>query len=779
MNGPIRSHPHLLLREHIAQIQRALKALAEWHSPTTLNQETARLAQQAARLHDVGKASAAFQEYIRQPEDYTHHPRWKSHTPLSLVLTLLLGQQKHWNPLETLLLALVVRGHHSSLATLPGQYFTRVVDTDLDTFASSTLVEVLKEQIPSCSLQALTEATGLDFQLLASSVSDPGRGVQHAKRYLQSTILLAWQHLSPPQALAFRIQTQLVFSLLLEADKALLAVSDPDLYLIRERRPWQAEWVDHLIGQPTLSPTNEVRHAIRQEIIQRMQEQSDAGLYSLTAPTGAGKTLLAATWAMTLREQTADQSGTQRKIIVVLPFLSIIDQTIVQYQAVLRQGTVLEDGSWLMASHSLADHDYREDLEEQDESFFVDSWRSDLIITTYDQFLMALMDPRARHQMRFHHLLDALIVLDEVQSLPVSLWTPLDAILQELTRVSQTQVLLMSATLPTILPGAISLLPDHARYFSRFNRYRMAFHLHEPTSIDDFIHMVQELLPTWVSQGERILITLNTRASARRVFDAVKEAWSEDLSIDRLLITADVTPRDRLVKIAQIKKNRPCIVVSTQTIEAGVDIDMTRVYRDFAPWDSLVQIAGRCNREGSQEPGTVEIWDLTNENTRRYSELIYDPVHLQITRSILETTKVIEEPDVLALSDQYFQGLAQAKESGRVLLEQFVRWLPHPPIREWLRGKQHLHYILVVVEQDPDLVQAMESAQRLSDRWKRREAWRRLAGRIAAVSITVIARPGFHPGSIADPFYGETWRLRDGYYSSETGLDWEGDTAIL
>ena len=115
-------------------------------------------------------------------------------------------------------------------------------------------------------------------------------------------------------------------------------------------------------------------------------------------------------------------------------------------------------------------------------------------------------------------------------------------------------------------------------------------------------------------------------------------------NIPLLFLSADVTPLDRLDAIKTIKKGNPCIVVSTQCIEAGVDIDMDFVIRDFAPFDSLIQIAGRCNRNGRiSRPATVEVVDLSNEQGKRYSDMVYDDVHLQVTRQLIEHIEEIEE----------------------------------------------------------------------------------------------------------------------------------------
>ncbi len=247
-----------------------------------------------------------------------------------------------------------------------------------------------------------------------------------------------------------------------------------------------------------------------------------------------------------------------------------------------------------------------------------------------------------------------------------------------------------------------------------------------------------------------------------------------------------MTPKDRLKKIDTMKDNQPCIVVSTQCIEAGVDIDMGVVIRDFAPWDSIVQIAGRCNREGKRGKWLpVEIVDLVSEKGRRYSEMIYDEVSLQVTRKLLESFFVIKEEVVLPVSDQYFKELDGLKDTGKEHLNRFAQWQEDVSVRELLRGKDREQYSFLVIEQDPLLKKAMTEANNIDDRWKRREAWRALSGRIAEITVNLYARSGFAPEEIATNFLGH-WILRDGYYDSERGIMLEnklwnmnGDTLIF
>ena len=752
----LKSHPDIELREHINQVLVAGDYLCKWHSDNVITPDIKKTLQKIILLHDVGKATKEFQEYINNPGAYTGDPMEKSHTPMSTLLSILLSVEEEWDALETMMISACILGHHGALPTTE----------KLREIGRGNIAKTLSKQIPFLQVEGIKQHCDVDVSRLKLN----SRPWVVAKEHLDDYIFPIFNSLSIEKGLIFRLKTQLLFSILLEADKAFLAVKEPQKYIELKRKQWMAEWVDKKIGRPEETLINKIRQSIRTDIEKKIEKIEEPGIFSLTSPTGSGKTLLAATWLLKLREKRC-KKGVCPRIIIVLPFLSVIDQTVKEYESLLRKGDRKSDGSWLLQSHSLSDRKYKEGLEGESEHFFIDTWRTEVVITTYDQFLMVLMDPKARYQMRFHNLCDSLIVMDEVQSLPYKLWEPLEAILKSLVKIGNSSVLLMSATLPSIIPDAKPLVEDYSDYFKSLNRYRIEFRVDEKMTIEDFGDVVFSHRDEWLKKGKRVLITLNTRRSARYVRDKLEKGWPKDYSeIPLLFISADVTPKDRTKKIEIIKKKKPCIVVSTQCIEAGVDIDMDYVIRDFAPFDSIIQIAGRCNRNGKKEQGTIEIVDITDEKGRRYSDMIYDDIHLQVTRQVIENKTEIEEKEILPLANSYFNVLAERKDTGKKHLENFVRWQKDISVRELLRGKEREKYTFLVLGQDTGLKEEMKKANEIENRWKRREAWRAIAGRIANISVSVYAKPGFIPETIAEEYLGQ-WILRDGFYSSERGLD--------
>jgi CRISPR-associated endonuclease/helicase Cas3 len=268
--------------------------------------------------------------------------------------------------------------------------------------------------------------------------------------------------------------------------------------------------------------------------------------------------------------------------------------------------------------------------------------------------------------------------------------------------------------------------------------------------------------------GRRVLVTLNTRRSARHVRDALAEAGVAPLEF----LTADVTPKERLEAIGRIKAGGRCVVVATQCVEAGVDIDLGLAIRDFAPLDSLIQVAGRCNRNGHGPRGDVEVVSLVDDRDRAYAEMIYDAVLLQATRRVLGDLCVVDEERVFELAGAYFQELHREKDTGEQVTRAWASWDELDPVRELLRGPESRQESFLVVEQDDSLLDELCRVAAVPDRWDRRREFRGLSARVARVTVSVYSRPGLDPARYADRDpTGTLWVLRPGFYQPGRGLD--------
>lgn len=770
-DAPLLSHPTLLLNKHIEQVNTAATFLFNTHSEKVRTQRsaTAAILDALIRGHDLGKGSPAFQIYIRNPNHYRGDFRAKEHSALSAALTLLWAKQQHWEPLTVLALIQAIAGHHAGFATL--EYLENRLRLDDD--------DPLLSQWAALNRVELENASGLMLNNTEGEFEDGRRWLFRRQRIGEHLTAL-----SIPEAIQFRLWTQFLFSLLLEADKAFLALHKENMqqYLHLVRPELTVDCVEKRLTQLKITPLTALRRELRTRITAGCN--GEFCCYTLTLPTGTGKTLLAAYWALVQRQQLA-QKGTPPRIVIALPFLSIVDQTEQEYRKLFGLNeTGTAQSELLLASHSLSQREYElegEKLGAEYTRFYLDTWRSEVIVTTFDQLLLALLSPRTRYQMRGHVLMDAVIILDEVQTLPCQLWDLVDQVLRGLTEEGNSRVLLMSATQPALLTGARELSGNAvqiADIFNQFKRYQIILRHQQPQFIDDFIAELIPRLMEWYAIGQQVLITLNTRASAKAIWRAVRAYFPNTPSV--WFITADVTPRDRLAKIAAIKalnKGESCIVVSTQTIEAGVDIDMDIVIRDFAPLDALVQIAGRCNRNHQlgEYGGRVEIVSLISAKGFNYAQMIYDSVLLDISREVLHNqAEVIGENEVFALGQQYFNLIKLRKNTGAELTRSFAYWEEMPDVKRLLRDYIEQVAFLVLDENEHWLLNQLKVALDVEERWKRREALRALASELQRRTVTVYARSGFHPEDYAE-LIGAFWVLRAGYYHSDSGLNLKDD----
>ena len=747
------SHPHLTLKEHLEQVIEAISWLIKKHSPQIWEQAPELLAilERTGRAHDIGKASHAFQKYIVRPEKYHGDPLEKAHSPISLLFTLYLSQKEKMSFQESLMAAAAVAGHHSGMPTRE----------DL----SRMLMDSIPTSIWKCIYSGFPiiqseQATGLFLDM--TSLDDSLRF--DMVDYLEYELFETLDELSIDESLTLRLKSQLVLSILLEADKTFLAVAPQHLTRLKQSPSIKLypSIVDSYLTQKPPSKLNELRTGLRKQILENLQNSRPADIYTITLPTGMGKTMTAASWALTLRESLLKENYCVPKIIVVMPYLSIIDQVEKEYQALLGNQATHD---MLLSMHSLSDRVFDSETDGNTNDFFVDTWQSPFIITTFDQFLLAAIGPKSRHLIRYHNLCDALIIMDEVQTLPCRLWDPISQIFKKIAEIGNSHFLVMSATQPGFFSNAIELVSNPPAEFEKFARYRLVLNHQKSLLLEDFIAEVCNRLSEW--QNERVLITLNTRRSARAVRDAIKKKYSGPL----FFISADVTPLDRLEAIKEIKKNYPCIVVSTQCIEAGVDIDMDRVIRDFAPFDPIIQIAGRCNRNNARPRCDVEIVSLINEKHQRFSEMVYDPVLLQETQAILSNRTIILEEEVYKICTEYFANLAMKKDIGKDITKRFAYWHDIPPVNELLRGKERKKYDFIVADEAPGLVEKIKFALKIDDRWERRRALRAIAGEISKVTVSVWATPKFCPDDVAMPISGSHfWVLEGRFYDKARGL---------
>ncbi|MFI6100780.1 CRISPR-associated helicase Cas3' [Lentzea sp. NPDC051213] len=342
-----------------------------------------------------------------------------------------------------------------------------------------------------------------------------------------------------------------------------------------------------------LSDVDGVRAALYDDVVRRAAGQP--GVYRLPAPTGSGKTMTSAGFAL----HHAARHGKAR-VIVAVPFTTITEQNADVYRQLLGADVVLE-------------HHSNAELDDRRLRLAAENWDAPFVVTTTVQLFDSLFGRKPARSRKLHRLANAVVVLDEVQALPVPLLVPILDALRLLSRHFGTTVLLASATQPSFEHLAVwksleirPLVDDPIRLFTRLRRVRYEWQLDPRPTLDDIAAQIC---------GERqALAVVNTVAHARRLYRLVVDRRPD---AEVVHLSTRMCPRHRELTLRRIRKlladQEPVLVVSTQLVEAGVDLDFPVVFRALAPAESLQQAAGRANREGRlPDMGRVVVFDAVD-----------------------------------------------------------------------------------------------------------------------------------------------------------------------
>lgn len=456
-------------------------------------------------------------------------------------------------------------------------------------------------------------------------------------------------------------QFQKLYSALIAADK-LSASNTP---LVKERYgDWNKLNKARLMMiqekkqiHPAIKKLNQVREDIFEKVHNRLEQcAKDSNLFSITAPTGTGKTFCGFLAAEKLKEVLQED----RKIIYALPFTSIINQNYdIVFELLNRSEQDFEKNTvlYLIKHHHLANVDYQSeyyDLDQVKSEMLMENWSSGIIITTFVQLIETLIGNRNRMLKKFHSFRHSIILLDEVQAFPIKLLKVIDYMLHQMTEELDCKIIMMTATQPILLSDSIKLLENHDEYFRMFSRTRLVYNP-ERITIMDFAEQFLEQM-----QEKSYLIICNTIQSSLDLYRELKDCGKEVFYLSTNLLPIHRKQRIREIE-EKLKREESFILVSTQAVEAGVDFDFSHVIRDIAPLDSLIQAAGRENRHGKRERETVEIRCFCNTEGKLYGQMVYGYTMIQCVQELFRDRKEVLEEDYLKLIQQYF-----CKISGKV-----------------------------------------------------------------------------------------------------------------
>lgn len=337
------------------------------------------------------------------------------------------------------------------------------------------------------------------------------------------------------------------------------------------------------------------------------------GMYTLTAPTGSGKTL--AMLAFALKHASTHDL---RRVVMVIPYLNIIDQTAKVYRGVFQPGFRPE---YVLEHHSLAGtrgEDSTEGFDEDRQGELTENWDAPVVVTTSVQMLESLFANRPRACRKLHRLAQSVILFDEVQTLPKHLAIPTLAALSRLAERYQTSVVFATATQPAFsrLDEYVKkwcacgwqpeeIVPTGLRLFDRAKRTRVEWpDRDEHTTWDELARKLAG------EECRQVLCVVNLKPHALLLFKQLRALGLPDEDLFHLSTSMCPAHRKReLDRIrARLDANAACHLISTQCVEAGVDLDFPVAFRAWGPLDSIAQVAGRCNRNGTRDAGRMHVF---------------------------------------------------------------------------------------------------------------------------------------------------------------------------
>jgi CRISPR-associated endonuclease/helicase Cas3 len=587
-------------------------------------------------LHDLGKYSQAFQAYLKsatgalnqdEDEDWVDAESLKGKVDHSTA-----GAQFAWRALSkggqpeqiaAQVLALCIASHHSGLVDCLGASKTN--------FGEDLFNRRMNKAQQNTHLDEVKRAGSAQILERCEQLLSDGSFVAR----LNELLAQIWRgsasaQVGSPQVAQqqFGLLVRFLFSCLIDADR--IDTADFEYRRPKSFRPSgnYTEWpvlVERLEGYLTRLPPTRPIDGLRQDISNHCQQAAGrpAGIYTLTVPTGGGKTLASLRFAL----HHAQQRGLDR-VIYVIPFTSIIDQNAQVVREILEPADAPDEHGRIVLEHHGS---VTPEQQTWREKVLCENWDAPVVYTTMVQFLEALFGSGTRGARRMHQLARAVLIFDEVQTLPIKCVHLFNNAVNFLATHCDSTVLLCTATQPLLhqvakdkgalrLAFAHELMPEVRDLFEKLKRVTVE----DARKPGGWTHQeVAELAAAEVQRSGSCLVIVNTKAAARRIFElCAADAASEVLCH----LSTDMCPAHRKQELAKLRNRldagQATLCISTQLIEAGVDVDFGTVIRFMAGLDSIAQAAGRCNRNGRPEPGTVHIVNPQEESLDKLPDIL-------------------------------------------------------------------------------------------------------------------------------------------------------------
>lgn len=738
-------HP---LAEHLQRVSRLatkFAANASWDDEAAL----------AGLLHDLGKYADRFQARLKGQDSGLDH--WSQGAWVALA--------EH----RAIAAALAIQGHHVGLQRANTDALRRMSPQSL---TENHPFGLALSDADHMRLKQRAEADGLFFHTPAQTVLSPKNGMA--------------------QAVANMLDVRMLFSCLVDADfldteahfegdakgkrprpdgpkldaSAALAALNTHMAKLRSATGAQTE-----VRQAREALWNAAEHA----------GQMQSGLFTLTAPTGSGKTLAMLKFAL---EHAARNN--LKRIVLAVPFLSVIEQTAREYRKVFKSFP----DSFVLEHHSLAGlgvEEERHDAEGASESqrrLLAENWDAPIVLTTNVQLLESMFSNRPSSCRKLHNLMESVILFDEAQSLPSGLAVPTLAALSHLSSAYHSSVVFATATQPAFdtLHTAVTrhavqgwqpdeAVPEHAEMFRVLKRVEVSWPKNGEKR--DWAELAADLRS---DSAKQVLCVVNLKRHVLALLDELN--GTEGLFHLSTNMCAEHR-RDVLEKVrSRLIAGETCRLISTQCVEAGVDLDFPLVYRALAPLEAIAQAAGRCNREGKLNGqgrlGEVVVFEPNEEKELRWcypTHAYYQAAEVTRTMLTLHGDLNINDP---ALFRDYYRRLYDLNNpaSQNKLLNEAITALDFPEVaRHYRLIDQNTIQVLVPWAERRDEFETLRNEagrEGISAKWMRRAQ-----GLAVSIYLTKDGAPAWIiPAKLRRGGTSDEWFFLEGdYYDDTLGLN--------
>ena len=642
------ARPGQLLIDHLKGVENIMV-----NSPSLVEKEILAI---TGKNHDIGKYTTYFQDKLEG-----RFNSYSSHSDISALITYLQLKEK-LSSQELFCIYLAIKYHHSLPNILN---FNHRFDILCEQASN------LKQEINYINHPDKKSLSNI-FQQIQSIKDINYSDLKQLKEARQGFIRNS-------QDIKWYFYFLNLFSNLVYADKADSAnikrtfqpltttIKDIDNYIIQKH------------GQPSSA-----KEEIKNEILQTLKNAphlEETYIFTLTAPTGAGKTLSSLQAALHIKEQCGSS-----KIIYAVPYINIIEQSKDDYKNIFGQD--------VFCHYSISGiEDYKDtDLNIDQALIEIESWENNIILTTFVQLFHTIISPRNRTAKKIKNLYNSIIILDEIQAVPENYKALIGAMIFYMAKYYKTRFILMTATQPEILEYAnkaefiqedvniLTLLPNYKTYFTNQKaRTRLIYHPSKITTDELCDHIIKN----HPDKQQSVLIVVNTIKRSKEIYNNLKDIYS-----NIYYLSTSLYPEHRRAVIKKVKKlieaGKSVVLVTTQSIEAGVDLDFDIGYRDLAPWESLVQVAGRVNRKGSKPISDVHIIRIKDGDKEDW-KYIYPGYGIQYVMEIFDDySNIINEPDYQEITELYYEKmLSQSPRDEEVIILKHIKSMNFEALKDF------------------------------------------------------------------------------------------------